>query len=56
MGDRKGRPMDSTHDEYICLAMEGGCDVITEKPLLGRRVTSSPASPIRASGLPIRTR
>ena len=25
--------MDSTHDEYICRAMAGGCDVITEKPL-----------------------
>ena len=24
---------DSTHDEYICRAMELGCDVITEKPL-----------------------
>ena len=24
---------DSTHDEYICRAMAGGCDVITEKPL-----------------------
>ncbi len=25
--------MDSTHDEYICRAMESGCDVITEKPM-----------------------
>jgi predicted dehydrogenase len=25
--------MDSTHDEYICRAMEAGCDVITEKPM-----------------------
>ncbi len=25
--------MDSTHDEYICRAMELGCDVITEKPM-----------------------
>lgn len=25
--------MDSTHDHYICGAMEAGCDVITEKPL-----------------------
>ena len=24
---------DSTHDEYICRAMELGCDVITEKPM-----------------------
>ena len=24
---------DCTHDEYICRAMELGCDVITEKPL-----------------------
>lgn len=24
---------DSAHDEYICLAMEMGCDVITEKPM-----------------------
>ncbi len=25
--------MDATHDEYICRAMELGCDVITEKPM-----------------------
>lgn len=25
--------MDSTHDHYICRAMELGCDVITEKPM-----------------------
>jgi len=25
--------MDSTHDQYICRAMERGCDVITEKPM-----------------------
>jgi len=25
--------MDSTHDHYICKAMELGCDVITEKPM-----------------------
>ncbi len=25
--------MDSTHDRYICLAMEHGCDVVTEKPM-----------------------
>lgn len=25
--------MDSTHDDYICRAMEAGCDVITEKPM-----------------------
>jgi len=25
--------MDSTHDDYICRALESGCDVITEKPL-----------------------
>ena len=25
--------MDSTHDQYICRAMEMGCDVITEKPM-----------------------
>ncbi|MBI5304727.1 MAG: Gfo/Idh/MocA family oxidoreductase [Chloroflexi bacterium] len=25
--------MDSTHDAYICRAMELGCDVITEKPM-----------------------
>lgn len=25
--------MDSTHDRYICRALERGCDVITEKPL-----------------------
>lgn len=25
--------MDSTHDDYICRAMESGCDVITEKPM-----------------------
>ncbi|MEM7019249.1 MAG: Gfo/Idh/MocA family oxidoreductase [Pseudomonadota bacterium] len=25
--------MDSTHDDYICRAMELGCDVITEKPM-----------------------
>jgi predicted dehydrogenase len=25
--------IDRTHDEYICRAMEAGCDVITEKPL-----------------------
>ena len=25
--------MDRTHDEYICRAMEHGCDVITEKPM-----------------------
>jgi len=25
--------MDATHDEYICRAMEAGCDVITEKPM-----------------------
>ena len=25
--------MDRTHDEYICRAMELGCDVITEKPM-----------------------
>ncbi|MDP2037700.1 MAG: Gfo/Idh/MocA family oxidoreductase, partial [Ignavibacteria bacterium] len=25
--------MDSTHDYYICRAMELGCDVITEKPM-----------------------
>ena len=25
--------IDSTHDHYICLAMELGCDVITEKPM-----------------------
>ena len=25
--------MDSTHDYYICRAMEMGCDVITEKPM-----------------------
>ena len=24
---------DSAHDEYICRAMELGCDVITEKPM-----------------------
>jgi predicted dehydrogenase len=24
---------DCTHDEYICLALETGCDVITEKPV-----------------------
>ena len=24
---------DSTHDRYICKAMEMGCDVITEKPM-----------------------
>ncbi|MCC5843284.1 MAG: Gfo/Idh/MocA family oxidoreductase [Verrucomicrobia bacterium] len=25
--------MDRTHDEFICRAMEAGCDVITEKPM-----------------------
>ena len=25
--------VDRTHDDYICRAMEAGCDVITEKPL-----------------------
>ena len=25
--------IDRTHDEFICRAMESGCDVITEKPL-----------------------
>lgn len=25
--------VDRTHDEYICRAMEAGCDVITEKPM-----------------------
>ncbi len=25
--------MDATHDEYICRALELGCDVITEKPM-----------------------
>jgi predicted dehydrogenase len=25
--------MDSTHDDYICRAMEAGCDVISEKPM-----------------------
>jgi len=25
--------MDCTHDEYICRALEAGCDVITEKPM-----------------------
>ncbi len=25
--------IDRTHDEYICRAMEAGCDVITEKPM-----------------------
>ncbi len=25
--------MDATHDDYICRAMELGCDVITEKPM-----------------------
>lgn len=25
--------MDATHDDYICRAMEAGCDVITEKPM-----------------------
>ena len=25
--------MDSTHDHYICRAMELGCDVVTEKPM-----------------------
>ncbi|MEW5718981.1 MAG: Gfo/Idh/MocA family oxidoreductase, partial [Chloroflexota bacterium] len=25
--------MDATHDQYICRAMELGCDVITEKPM-----------------------
>ncbi len=25
--------MDRTHDDYICRAMEAGCDVITEKPM-----------------------
>ncbi|MBN1436539.1 MAG: Gfo/Idh/MocA family oxidoreductase [Sedimentisphaerales bacterium] len=25
--------MDSTHDEYVCRALEFGCDVITEKPM-----------------------
>jgi predicted dehydrogenase len=25
--------MDATHDEYICRALEAGCDVITEKPM-----------------------
>lgn len=25
--------MDRTHDRYICEAMRGGCDVITEKPM-----------------------
>lgn len=25
--------VDSSHDEYICRAMEQGCDVITEKPM-----------------------
>ncbi|MFA6133406.1 MAG: Gfo/Idh/MocA family oxidoreductase [Phycisphaerae bacterium] len=25
--------MDSNHDEYICRAMELGCDVVTEKPM-----------------------
>jgi predicted dehydrogenase len=25
--------MDSTHGEYICRALEAGCDVITEKPM-----------------------
>ncbi|MEX2605995.1 MAG: Gfo/Idh/MocA family oxidoreductase [Kiritimatiellia bacterium] len=25
--------IDRTHDEYICRAMEAGCDVVTEKPM-----------------------
>lgn len=25
--------MDATHDDYICRAMEKGCDIITEKPM-----------------------
>jgi predicted dehydrogenase len=25
--------MDATHDDYICRALEAGCDVITEKPM-----------------------
>ena len=25
--------MDSTHSDYICRAMELGCDVVTEKPM-----------------------
>jgi predicted dehydrogenase len=25
--------VDSTHDDYICRAMEAGCDVVTEKPM-----------------------
>ena len=25
--------MDSAHDDYICRAMNAGCDVITEKPM-----------------------
>ena len=25
--------VDRTHDDYICRAMEAGCDVLTEKPL-----------------------
>ena len=30
--------MDSAHDEYICRAVDAGCDVVTEKPL-----TTTPA-------------
>ncbi len=29
--------MDATHDDYICRAMEAGCDVITEKPMTTTR-------------------
>ncbi|NQU43816.1 Gfo/Idh/MocA family oxidoreductase, partial [bacterium] len=30
--------MDRTHDEYICRAMELGCDIITEKPMTNDEV------------------